>query len=101
MHLWGVESGVDPSPHFRPLHFAWNLLLLRAFGTEPAGWYTAGLAVHAVNALLAASVVQNAFGAGARAGRRVRFRGFLLLAPGVALDRGSSGGLLAVTGFGW
>jgi hypothetical protein len=67
MHVWGAANGVYPSSLFRPLHFSWNRLLLFAFGTAPAGWYAAGLALHALNAMLAAGVVRNATGS-ARSG---------------------------------
>lgn len=98
LHLWGAGAGVYPSPQFRPLHFAWNQLLLQAFGNQPAGWYAAGLALHVVSALLAAALARKACGserAGVVAG--LTFAAFYS-SHQVGLWIASSCGLLVVAG---
>jgi hypothetical protein len=52
LHLLGARDGFYPSPLFRPGHAAWMRLLHGAFGSEPLPYYLAGLALHALNALL-------------------------------------------------
>ena len=49
-----MQTGFDPTPHFRPLYAISNARLFELFGTEPAGWYLCGLLVHAANACLVA-----------------------------------------------
>ncbi|MFO0983563.1 MAG: glycosyltransferase family 39 protein [Planctomycetota bacterium] len=61
-HLFGVTAGVDPSPHFRPLHFCWNELLCQLFGARPTPFYLASMLLHAINATLVLVLVHGLVG---------------------------------------
>ncbi|MFT7617966.1 MAG: hypothetical protein ACI97A_001605 [Planctomycetota bacterium] len=52
IHLDGAIHGNESSPHFRPLHFAWNSLNYKLFGIEPFGYHALSLLVHFLSSLL-------------------------------------------------